>query len=171
MKKKAMLFLAVASFAALAQESSHVKEGRNGTAVVVSGNEGARNFHSRWGYAPAVRAGDLIVMAGLIAGPAPGDGKDADAFKRGLTQTFMALQQELKPLGVTLDDAIKLNTYHVFDSPWFEGDKMAHMEAVREVKTTFMGGANATWTAIGVSELFSDSGLVEIEVTLYAPQE
>ena len=43
------------------------------------------------------------------------------------------------------------------------------MEAVRAIKQEFMGDATPAWTAIGVSELFTDSGLVEIELTVYAP--
>lgn len=164
-----LCFLFVAADGA-AQAPSTVIDGRNGTEVVVAGNEGARSFHRRWGYAPAVRAGDLIMMAGVIAGPAPDDGKDAAAFKRSLRGTFTHLAEQLRALDASLEDVVRINTYHVWDSKHFDGDKMAHMEAVRDVKNEFITKATPTWTAIGVAELFSDTGLVEIELTVYAPR-
>ncbi|MEO0422552.1 MAG: Rid family hydrolase [Pseudomonadota bacterium] len=149
-------------------EPSTVVDGPNGTDVVVSGNEGARAFHERWGYAPAVRAGDLIVLSGVIAGPAPGDGQDAAAFRRSLERTFQGIEEHLRALGASLDDVIRINSYHVWGSPHFEGDKLAHMNAVRDVKNQFMK-ATPAWTAVGVSELFVETGLVEIELTVYVP--
>lgn len=151
------------------QAQGRVIDGPNGTRVVVSGNEGARAFQERWGYAPAIRAGDMILMSGVIAGTAPGDGTDAEAFKRGLRRSFAALEENLAALDASFEDVVKINTYHVFDSEYFDGDKMAHMEAVREVKVEVMGDVAPAWSAIGVSELFTDSGLVEIELTVYAP--
>ncbi|MEM9530014.1 MAG: Rid family hydrolase [Pseudomonadota bacterium] len=173
MKNNKVLPLYLLIFAlsgATAQPASTVTDGPNGTQVVVAGNEGARAFHTRWGYAPAVRAGDYIVMAGVIAGPAPDDGKDAAAFKRSLRGTFTHLAEQLQAVDATLEDVVRINSYHVWNSDYFEGDKMAHMEAVREVKNEFITKATPAWTAIGVSELFTDSGLVEIELTVYAPQ-
>ena len=165
------VFLFVFSLsAALAQEEGSTTAGPNKTQVVVSGNEGARNFQARWGYAPAVRAGDLIVMSGLIAAPAPNDGIDAEAFKRGLRRAFAQMKQDLSVLGASLEDVIRINSYHVWNSKFFDGDKVAHMEAVRDVKQEFMGSATPAWTAIGVSELFTASGLVEIELTVYSPK-
>jgi len=154
----------------MGQTTSSVIEGHNGTRIVVDGHEGSRAFQARWGYAPAIQAGDLIVMSGVIAGPGPDAGTDAEAYKRGLRRAFDRLRQNLKSLDASFADVIKINTYHVFDSAYFDGDKMAHMEAVREVKQVYMGSTTPAWTAIGVSELFSDAGLVEIELTVYKPQ-
>lgn len=154
---------------AQAQTDPAVKKGVNNTQIVVSANEGARTFHTRWGYAPAVRAGDYIHMSGVIAGRDSSEGTDAEAFKQGLRRAFSSLRDNLKALDASLEDVIKIHTYHVFDSRHFDGDKVAHMEAVREVKVEFMGDATPAWTAIGVSELFTDTGLVEIELTVYAP--
>ncbi|MDJ0653955.1 MAG: Rid family hydrolase [Xanthomonadales bacterium] len=143
--------------------------GANDTRIVVAADEGARAFHQQWGYAPAIRAGDFVVLSGIIAGPPPDAGTDVDAFKASLRRTFARLQQHLNALDASFDDVIKLNTYHVFKSPYFAGTKLEHMEAVRAIKQEFIGSATPTWTAIGVSELFTDSGLVEIEITAYAP--
>ena len=153
------------------QAQGGVIDGPNGTQVVVSENEGAREFQQRWGYAPAIRAGDMILMSGAIAGTAPGEGTDAEAFKHSLRRTFAALEQNLAALDASFENVVKINTYHVFDSEYFDGDKLAHMEAVREVKVEVMGDVTPAWSAIGVSELFTDSGLVEIELTVYAPRD
>lgn len=125
----------------------------------------------RRGCAPAIRAGDFIVMAGLIAGPAPDEGTGVEAFQAGLRRTFAALEQHLAALDATFTDVVMITSYHVFDSAYFDGDKAAHVEAVRAIKEEAMGAARPTWTAIGVSELFTDSGLVEIELTVFVRQE
>lgn len=172
MKHLSMTFMIVTLSLVWADaRASTVAEGPNGTQVVVAGNEGARAFHSQWGYAPAVRAGEFIVLSGVIAGPAPDDGRDVEAFKRSLVRTFQNLEEHLRALDASLEDVIRVNSYHVWDSPYFEGDKLAHMEAVRDVKNQFIKTATPAWTAIGVSELFTDSGLVEIELTVYVPNE
>lgn len=161
------LLLVFVQPAALAQS---VAPGPNGTQIVISGDERARGFHAHWGYAPAIRAGDVIVMSGVIAGPAPDDGTDAEAFKRSLRRTFAQMKQDLAAVGASLKDVVRINTYHVWESQYFDGTKVEHMEAIREVKQEYMGKATPAWTAIGVSGLFTDSGLVEIELTLYAPK-
>ncbi|MEM9304958.1 MAG: Rid family hydrolase [Pseudomonadota bacterium] len=166
----AVLAGAIAAGSAAAETGATVVERPNGTRAVVAANEGARAFHDRWGYSPAVEAGGLILMAGAIAGPAPDDGTDVEAFKRSLRRTFASFEESLEALGATFADVARINTYHVWDSAYFDGDKMAHMEAVRAVKQEFMGAAKPAWTAIGVSELFTDSGLVEIELTVLAPK-
>ena len=155
---------------AIGLSESQSVAGPNNTRIVVAADEGARAFHQQWGYAPAIRAGDYIVLSGIIAGPPPDGGTDVDAFKGSLRRTFARLQQHLEALDASLADVIRLNTYHVFNSPYFQGSKLEHMEAVRAVKQEFMGSVTPTWTAIGVSELFTDSGLVEIEITAYAPK-
>ncbi|MFK7954699.1 MAG: Rid family hydrolase [Lysobacterales bacterium] len=161
----------LAFFAVNGQTPQAVRKGNNNTLIAISTDEGARNFQSQWGYAPAVRSGDYIHMSGVIAGPAGNKPIDSAAFKESLRRTFSALKQPLASLNATLDDVVKINTYHVFDSEYFSGDKLAHMEAIREVKNEFLGHNTPAWTAIGVSELFTDTGLVEIELTLYAPIE
>ncbi len=154
---------------AYAQTPDSVREGPNNTRVAVSSHEGARNFQAHWGYSPAVRSGDYIHMSGVIAGPTGNEPIDGEAFKDSLRGSFSALNAVLKSLDASLADVVKIHTYHVFKSAYFSGDKLAHMEAVRTVKNEFMGDATPAWTAIGVSELFTDSGLVEIELTVYAP--
>lgn len=166
-----ILLVLLLSFKAHSQTDQSTREGNNNTRIAIASDEGSRDFQARWGYAPAVRTGDYIHMSGLIAGPAGSEGTDAEAFKNSLRRTFKSLQGILRSLDASLEDVIKINTYHVFTSPHFDGDKLAHMEAVRDVKTEFMGNATPTWTAIGVSELFTDNGLVEIELTVYAPVE
>lgn len=162
------LALALANTGVSAQAKDTVVDGRNGTRIVVAGDEGARSFQQQWGYAPAVEAGGFVFLSGAIAGPASDEGIDTEAFKQGLRRTFASLAKRLEALDVSFADVVKINTYHVYESAYFDGDKMAHMEAVRAVKEEFMGDATPAWSAIGVSELFSDEGLVEIELTLYA---
>lgn len=164
-------FLSIAlSSVCLAQQPTTL-EGPNGTQFVIAGDAGARAFHEKWHYAPAVRAGDNIYLSGLIAGPAANDGTDAGAYERGLHRAFKRIGEHLAILGASFDDVIKITTYHVFKSEYFDGDKLAHLETVAKVKDVYIkSGPYPAWTAIGVAQLFADSGLVEIEITAYAPQ-
>ena len=51
------------------------------------------------------------------------------------------------------------------------GDKAAHINAFMAVKDEYLPPPYAAWTAIGVSELFPNRGLVEIQITAYAPTD
>ncbi len=138
--------------------------------VAVAASQGARDFQASWGYAPAVRTGDYIHMSGVIAGPPATEPIGSELFKDSLRRTFSDLQKTLESLDASLQDVVRINSYHVFSSKYFTEGKLAHMEALREVKREFMGAHTPAWTAIGVSELFTDTGLVEIELTVYAPR-
>ncbi|MEM7704252.1 MAG: Rid family hydrolase [Pseudomonadota bacterium] len=153
-----------------AQEKNQAEDSNGDRTVAVAASQGARDFQASWGYAPAVRTGDYIHMSGVIAGPPGSEPIGAEAFKESLRRSFADLETTLQSLDASLKDVVRINSYHVFSSPYFTEGKLAHMAAIRDVKREFMGTETPAWTAIGVSELFTDTGLVELELTVYAPQ-
>ena len=123
-------------------------------------------------FASAVRAGDFVFLSGTISGAFVGDSPiGEEEFKKDLRARFNYLETSLKAAGASFDDVVKITTYHVFDSKWVTLNKVEQVRAVADVKNEFIPAPHPAWTAIGTSELFSDRGLVEIELTAYAPLE
>lgn len=128
-----------------------------------------KESHDGWGFAGAYRAGDYVYLSGVVVGSGKADVIDVDEFKERLRATFRRADETLKAAGAGLGDVVDIVSFHIWDSPRFSGDKSAHFDAVAAVKREFMPGADPAWTAIGVSELLPDSGLVEIRMVAYAP--
>ena len=89
---------------------------------------------------------------------------DTGAYQARLSKAFADIERMLESGGFELADVVKLTTFHVFGSASFEGDKAAHMTAFRAAKDAFFKPPYPAWTAIGVSELLPQRGLVEIEL-------
>jgi enamine deaminase RidA (YjgF/YER057c/UK114 family) len=143
--------------------------GTSGEAIIATSQdmELADQFH----FSPAYRAGDFVFLSGVVAEP-PGD-KPAtpETYQEGLHKAFLAIKRTLAAADATFDQVIKLTTFHVFDSPHFVGDKAEHIGAFMAVKDEYLPAPYTAWTAIGVSELFPDRGLVEIQLIAHAPAD
>jgi enamine deaminase RidA (YjgF/YER057c/UK114 family) len=134
-----------------------------GEAVVVGTR--AKAVYDEWRYAPVRVADNVAYVSGVVAGPLGPEPADSAVFRRSVEGAFRHIQRTLRAVGADLDDVVMLNTFHVFESPHFQGDKRAHIDAFRRAKdATMTGPAAPAWTAIGVSGLFPDRGLVEIQV-------
>lgn len=126
-------------------------------------------YEGRFHFAPVARAGDTLYLSGAIAGPGDDGPADAAAFEADLRTVFETLGQSLAAAGADWSNVVRLNTYHVFDSPAANFGKSEHMDTLARVKDDYIGEPYPAWTAIGVVELYEDSGLVEIELTAYVP--
>ncbi|MGE0595963.1 MAG: RidA family protein [Hyphomonadaceae bacterium] len=103
-------------------------------------------------YAPAVRAGDLLFLAGVVAGRAPGETDDVAAY----TRAFEGIARVLEASGSDWDHVVEMTTYHT--------DLPAQIEAFASVKDRFVQAPYPAWTAIDIDRLYPDNGLVEIKV-------
>ena len=56
-----------------------------------------------------------------------------------------------------------INTFHVWTSDNFEGDRNAQLGAFIAVKDEYMPPPHPAWTAVGTTGLALDSGVVEIQ--------
>lgn len=152
--------------------------GQEGPVLVPGPHDGAAAYadarqkqaHDEWGFAGAYRAGDFVYLSGVVAGAPGGEAADVDAFKESVRRTFQRADETLKAAGSNLEEVVDITSFHVWDSPLFNGGKLDHLRAVADVKKEFMPAPDPAWTAIGVSALLPDHGLVEIRMIAYSPE-
>ena len=119
--------------------------------IVPAGWEDTYNsFH----YAPAVKAGDLLILSGVVAGT-----QDGKTDTQSYTEAFEMLTMILKEGGATWDDVVEIQTFHT--------DLPAQINTFSTVKDEFIKEPYPAWTAIDIDRLFPYNGLVEIKVTAY----
>ncbi len=114
-----------------------------------------RSMYDRFHFAPAVRAGSLLLCSGQI-----GIGADGRAIADPTEQfvaAFEAVRALLTEAGLGFGDILELTTYHA--------GGMQHLGAFMQVKDRYLPEPYPAWTAIGVTELAVPGGLVEIRVT------
>ncbi|MCK5748651.1 MAG: RidA family protein [Oricola sp.] len=156
------------AFAAAAAEPVNVPGPHGGGAYYLT--EQQKEMHDAWGYAGAYRAGDFVYLSGVVTGSPDGAPLDAETFKEHLRRSFRYAGETLEAAGASFEEVVDITSFHVWNSPAFPAGKIAHMEALAAVKREFMPAPDPAWTAIGVSELLPDNGLVEIRMIAYAPQ-
>lgn len=105
-------------------------------------------------YSDAVRVGDLVFLAGVVSG----DPDPATQFRN----TFRRIGEVLEDAGSSLERVIDITTYHI--------DMHAHIEAFIEVKDEFLPEL-PSWTAVGVTELYSPGVLIEVKVIAAVDEE
>lgn len=98
-------------------------------------------------YSDAVRVGDLVFLSGVVSIAA-----DPDTQFR---QVFARIGQILEQSGSGLEHVVDITTYHV--------DMHAHIDAFVEAKNEALTNL-PTWTAVGVTELYSPGALIEVKV-------
>jgi enamine deaminase RidA (YjgF/YER057c/UK114 family) len=109
----------------------------------------AAEWGERYGYSRAIRAGDLIEVAGTTA---PGD----SAYEQARA-IFATIEQALNELGASLDDVVRTRMF-VIDLP-ANGDDVARAHG-----EVFADARPATGM-YGVTRLLNPEMLVEIEAT------
>lgn len=98
-------------------------------------------------YSDAVRVGDLVFLSGVVSGSSDPRAQFENTFRR--------IGQVLEEAGSSFDQVIDITTYHI--------DMHAHIDTFIEVKNEFMP-ALPSWTAVGVTELYSPGVLIEVKV-------
>ena len=98
-------------------------------------------------YSDAVRVGDLVFLAGVV-------NRDPDPATQ-FRNAFRRIGQILEDAGSSLERVIDITTYHI--------DMHAHIDAFIEVKDEFLTEL-PSWTAVGVTELYSPGVLIEVKV-------
>lgn len=117
-----------------------------------------RAFQEAYGFSDAVVHGDTIHLSGVVAGPAPGEDSLTPCYERA----FARLDGILKRLGATWHDVLVFDTFH-------KGPVAAQVEALLPVKNRYIKAPFPTWTAVGVSDLYSPGAVTEIKLTLRKP--
>ena len=109
--------------------------------------------YNRFHFAPAVRAGGMLICSGQIgAGP---DGIP-DSAEEEFRNAWNSVGRVLKEAGLSYDNIVEYTTYHV---------KMHdHLGDFMKVRDEFVSEPWPAWTAIGITELAIPGARVEIRV-------
>jgi enamine deaminase RidA (YjgF/YER057c/UK114 family) len=137
-------------------------EAHGGEVIIAS--ERQERMYSSFKFAAARRVGGTLYVSGVIAGPERGEGRDVEAFKAQLRRAFGEIGATLAAAGAGFANVAMINTFHVWTSDHFEGDRNAQLGAFIAVKDEFMPPPHPAWTAVGTTGLAQDSGVVEIQV-------
>jgi enamine deaminase RidA (YjgF/YER057c/UK114 family) len=121
-------------------------------------------LYQNFKFAPARRAGNVLYVSGVIAGPEKGEGRDVEAFKTQLRRAFGDLKATLAAAGASFAKVVMINSFHVWSGANFEGDAGAQLTAFIAVKDEFMPPPHPAWTAIGTTGLAIPTGVVEIQM-------
>ena len=139
-----------------------------GSAVYVDPKH--KEGNDRYGFAGAFRAGDFIYVSGVVAGAWSGETLDDEGLRGAIRGAFEEAGRTLVAAGSSYADVVDIVSFHVWDSPYYEGDKASQLDAVVDVKREFMAEPDPAWTAVGTTELVPDAGIVELRFTAHAPR-
>lgn len=114
-------------------------------------------------YAPAVRAGDMVFLSGVIAALKEGETASDEAYFRATDEAFAEIDMILREAGGTVANIVDMTGYHV--------DFQSHIGPVMQAKSKWMPGPNfSAFTLIGISELYDPLGFLEIKARAYIPK-
>ena len=135
------------------------KQAINSTNPIFATPDGSTIF-KKFGYSPAVRAGDFLYVAGQIglnsdgSMPAKDEGQIVNAFDR--------LKIVLEEAGASLDDIVELVSYHV--------GLQNHLGKFVEIKSRYIREPYPTWTILEIAGLARPGLVIEIKAVAYAPK-
>ncbi|MBI4279359.1 MAG: RidA family protein [Armatimonadetes bacterium] len=121
--------------------------------VAVSG------VHKPRGYSHAVKAGNLLFIAGQVAFDADGNFVGKGDIEAQAVQVFENLKAVLASAGATLDDVVKMTTYTA---------RREYRHAIIEVRARYYKDYFPTNTLV-VTELATPDFLLEIEAVAVCP--
>ena len=119
------------------------------------------------GYSQVVvpRPGKLVFIAGQVANDKQGKLVGKDDLKAQAIQVFENLKAALSAAGATFDDVVKINWY-------VKGYKPEYLPTLREVRSSFMNKDKLpASTLVGVTALFQEDYLLEIEAVAVVPEK
>ena len=116
-------------------------------------------WEKAFGFSQAVRAGDLLFLAGQLPADAGGTRVGEGDIRAQTRKTFENIKAVLAAAGSSLDDIVELVSYHT---------DMADLGAVAEVKAEYIDRDFPAWTALGVTALAFPGQLIEIKVVALA---
>lgn len=127
--------------------------------------ERMQSWYDGFHFSPAIRAGDMVYLSGVVAGRPEGDAPDQAAYEANFTAAFEAITLVLNEAGADWGDVVEMTTFHV------ELGDETQRAAFQAVRDRYIVEPWPAWTAIGVERLWGENGLVEIRVTAYAPRD
>lgn len=117
-------------------------------------------WEKEFGYARAVRAGDLVLVSGTVAADANGRATAPDAYGQG-REIFRILDHVLRRLGSDLSRVVRLRVYYP--------DPTIGPDFSRALREAFPGGVPAV-TGVRVTGLVEAEFLMEVEADAVATE-
>ncbi len=117
--------------------------------------ESDRRAYEDFHFAPAVKAGNIIICSGQL-GTGP-DGKVPESAEEEFRNAWQAVGRILTEAGLTYEHILEFTTFHV--------GLQANLATFMKVKDEFVSEPWPAWTAIGITELAVPGARVEIRVT------
>jgi enamine deaminase RidA (YjgF/YER057c/UK114 family) len=130
---------------------AHAGARQDAKVVMDSDPEGAK-YQAQWGYASAIRVGDMLYLSGVVAGVREGE----TDLTLGYSRAFERIGETLKSAGASWDDVIDITTFHT--------DLTTQMPAIVAVKNRYIKAPFPAWTAIQVARLIPTNGITEIKI-------
>lgn len=118
-------------------------------------------WEKKFGYARAVRAGDLIAVSGTVAADEEGNPTATDAYGQG-REIFRIIDGALRRLGSRLENVFRLRLYYA--------DPEVGPEFSRALREAFPDGVPAV-TGVRVTGLVDPAFLVEVEADAVVSEE
>lgn len=140
-----------AALLALSLSACDVSTNHSVETIVPAGWE---STYETYHYAPAVRAGDMLILSGVVAAT-----QDGFSEEQIYTEAFKTIGRILTEGGATWGDVVEFQTFHT--------DLPAQINTFAAVKDQFVKEPYPAWTAIDIDRLYTDNGIVEIKVTAY----
>ena len=162
------MFVAASVHAADAEKWPMVIPAPHGSVVLP--DENSKWAYDNFRYAAVRRVGDTLYISGVVIGPREGEKRDVAAFKQQVHRGFQRLQAILKSAGATFADVVMINSFHVWDSPNFEGAKDQHFAAFEEVADTYLKPPYPAWTVVGTTGLLGTNSIVEVQLIAQVPK-
>ena len=124
--------------------------------------DGMQETYDTLQYAPAVRAGDMVYLSGVIAALEEGQDPTPEAYAAASNKAFEEIDTILKHAGGSIADVVDVTSYHV--------DFQNHLGPMMGAKAQWFPKPYPAWTLIGISALYNPLGFVEIKANAYLPQ-
>lgn len=136
---------------------------------VILPTAGDKRTHDLLRYATARRVGDMLYVSGVVVFRGKGEGDDVAAFKAQSRRGMERIKGALTAAGVTFQDVVMINSFHVWQGPNFAGDRDAQFAAFDDVVGEYIQAPYPAWTAVGTTGLLVDTGIVEVQMIAHVP--
>lgn len=121
-----------------------------------------RVVDERWGYAPAVAVRDGAIHVSSVLVFLEGEGTHAERYAAGVRTAWRRIEQVFGTTGATLDDVIRIHSYHT--------DLARQLEIAARVRREPMAPPEPASTAVGIAALAAPDGVTDFEVTAHKPR-
>ena len=113
-----------------------------------------RRAYQAFGFAPAVRVGDMLYLSGVTGAPVARDADD-DALEANFVSIFEQVKAVLARAGATFDNVVLMRTYRL--------DYLKNFPIFKAVKERYVNEPYPAWVDIGIDAL-PPGAMAELEV-------